>query len=194
MAFNRIHARPLCTDAEYTLFTASLAAELNELTPAQLRSKIQRTRKLRDKYRDLFKRQRLANRVRTGSKKGDRPDTNVRTDDKATLFDEALGRFEAREAKLAVAAEREARRKTDREMRLAQAAARKEAGGKRAAAQAKGKAGISGLKQRSVAGYTSESARAAAGGKMARDNRAGARKGQATAAGRRTQARRDSRR
>jgi hypothetical protein len=103
MAFNRNHARRLCTDAEYALFTASLGDELGELTLAQLRSKIQRTRKLRDKYRDLLKRQRLANRARTGTKKGDRVDSNARTSDKAKLFDEALGRFETRAAKLAAA-------------------------------------------------------------------------------------------
>jgi hypothetical protein len=192
MAFNRIHARPLCTNAEYTLFTASLTGSVTELTPAQLRSKIERTRKLRDKYRDLFKRQRLANRARTGTKKGDRPSTNERTQDKATLFDEALGRFEARAAKLAAAAERDAHRKAVREARLAQATARKKGGAKRAAGP--GKAGAAGRKGSGNAGYTSESARAAAQGKMARDNRAGARKGQATAAGKRSQARRDSRR
>jgi hypothetical protein len=117
MAFNRIQARPLCTNAEYTLFTSSLAGGVTELTPAQLRSKIERTRKLRDKYRDLFKRQRLANRARTGTRMGERPDTNERTRDKATLFDETLGRFEARAAKLAAAAERDARRKAVREAR-----------------------------------------------------------------------------
>jgi hypothetical protein len=194
MAFNRIHARPLCTDAEYTLFTASLAGGLNELTPAQLRSKIQRARKLRDKYRDLTKRQRLANRARTGTKKGDRPETNVRTEDKATLFDEALGRFEARAARLADAAERDSRRKAARDARLAQVAARKAGGVKRDASLGKDKTRAAGRKQTGDPGYTSESARAAAHGKMARDNRAGARKGQATAAGRRSQARRDSRR
>jgi hypothetical protein len=85
MAFNRNHARPLCTDAEYKLFTASLADEIGTLTPVQLRGKIQRARKLRDKYRDLEKRQRLANRARTGTKKGNRPETNARTADKAKL-------------------------------------------------------------------------------------------------------------
>ncbi|WP_018232982.1 hypothetical protein [Thioalkalivibrio thiocyanodenitrificans] len=194
MAFNRIQARPLCTNAEYTLFTSSLAGGVTELTPAQLRSRIERTRKLRDKYRDLFQRQRLANRARTGTRMGERPDTNERTRDKATLFDEALGRFEARAAKLAAAAERDARRKAVREARLAQTAARKKGGAKPAAAPGRGKPGTAGRKRPGAAGYTSESARAAAHGKMARDNRAGARKGQATAAGKRSQARRDSRR
>jgi len=106
MAYNRNHARALCSESEFKLFTASLADEITAHTPAQLRSKIERTRKLRDKYRDLFKRQRLSNRERTGSKKGDRPDSNARTEDKVKLFSEALGRFEARAVKLDGAAKR----------------------------------------------------------------------------------------
>ncbi|MEI2419388.1 hypothetical protein V6O07_03875, partial [Arthrospira platensis SPKY2] len=132
MAFNRNHARPLCSDAEYQLFAASLADEIGTLTPVQLRGKIQRARKLRDKYRDLEKRQRLANRARTGTKKGDRPQTNVRTADKAKLFGEVLERFEAKAAKLAAAAEREAARKAAKAAMAQQVAAKKAAGAKRA--------------------------------------------------------------
>jgi hypothetical protein len=191
MAFNRNHARPLCTDAEYKLFTASLADEIGALTPTQLRGKIQRARKLRDKYRDLLKRQRLANRARTGTKKGDRPQTNVRTADKAKLFDEALGRFEAKAAKLAAAGEREAKRKEAKAALAAQKAEKKKAGARRAANLGKGKSRS--RKAPGTAGYASESARVAARGKLARDVRAGARKGQKSAAGKRSQARRDRR-
>jgi hypothetical protein len=191
MAFNRNQARPICTDAEYKLFTASLADEIGELTPAQLRGKIQRARKLRDKYRDLLKRQRLANRTRTGTKKGDRPQTNVRTADKAKLFDEALGRFEAKAAKLAAAGEREAKRKEAKAALAAQKAEKKKAAVHRAATFGTGK--TRSRKDRGETGYTSESARVAARGKLARDVRAGARKGQKMAAGGRSQARRDRR-
>ena len=191
MAFNRNHARPLCTDAEYALFTASLADQVGELTPAQLRGKIQRARKLRDKYRDLEKRQRLANRARTGTKKGDRKQTNVRTADKAKLFDEALGRFEARAAKLAAAAEREAQQKATRDAMKAQIAEKKKAGQKRAAKLGQTSAG--GAKKKGEAGYMDESARVAARGKLARDLRAGERKGHRSAHLKRAQARRDSR-
>ncbi len=191
MAFNRNHARPLCTDAEYKLFTASLADEIGELTPAQLRSKIQRARKLRDKYRDLLKRQRLANRARTGTKKGNRAQTNVRTADKAKLFDEALGRFEAKAAKLAAAEEREAKRAATKAALAARVAAKKKAGARRAANVGKGK--TRSRKAKGTTGYASESAHGAARGKLARDTRAGARKGQKTAAGKRSQARRDRR-
>lgn len=192
MAYNRKHAQSLCTDSEYQLFTASLRDEVGELTLAQLRSKIQRARNLRDKYRDLLKRQRLANRERTGTKKGERPDSNVRTANKAKLFDEVLGRFEARAGKLAMAADREAKRKAAKMALEAQMALRKKTGAKRAAAL--GKARPEGGKAVGAAGYASESARAAARGKLARDTRAGARKGHNSAAGKRSQARRDRRR
>jgi len=191
MAFNRNHARPLCTDAEYKLFTASLADELGALTLVQLRSKIQRARKLRDKYRDLLKRQRLANRARTGTKKGARPETNVRTADKAKLFDEALARFQARADKLAAAAEREARRKANKTAFKTQITAKKKAGAKRAATLGKAKA--PGQKAAGKTGYASESAHGAALDKLARDTRAGARKGHKSSAGARSQARRDRR-
>jgi hypothetical protein len=191
MAYNRSHARPLCSKDEYQLFTASLADAIDRLTPAQLRSKIQRSRRLRDKYRDLYRRQRLANRSRTGTKKGERPDTNTRTEAKSRLFDEALARFEARAAKLAAAAEREAQRVAAAEALKAQPAERRKAGAKRAAAL--GQRNARGGKATARAGYASESAHAAARSKLGRDTRMGARKGHKSAAGKRSQARRDRR-
>jgi len=193
MAFNRRQARPLCTDTEYALFTASLADAIGDLTPAQLRSKLERARRARDKYRDLVKRQRLANRTRTGTKKGNRPETNARTAEKAQLFAEALARFEARSSKLAATAEREAKRAAAERTLAAQPAKRRKAGAARATALGKTKG-----KGRKAAtgktGYASESARRSALDKLGRDTRGGARKGQKTAAVRRSQARRDARR
>jgi hypothetical protein len=191
MAFNRNHARPLCTAAEFQLFTASLADQIGALTPAQLRSKIQRARNLRDKYRDLLKRQRLANRERTGTKKGQRMETNARTADKAKLFDEVLGRFQTRAAKLAATAEREAKRKAASATRATLLAEKSESGSSAATPPGTGQA--RGAKSPGVAGFVSESARVAARGKLARDIRAGARKGHKSAAGKRSQARRDRR-
>jgi hypothetical protein len=66
-----------------------------------------RTRALRDKYRDLFRRQRLAARARTGSKLGGGPGDNARTRQKAQLFAETLARLEQRLGALQ-AAERKA--------------------------------------------------------------------------------------
>ena len=106
MAYNRSHARVLCTKSEYELFAASLSDNIRKLTPARLRAKIDRTRRLRDKYRDLYKRQRLATRARTGTKKGNMTDSNTRTEEKAKLFAEALDRLTARADQLAAAEKR----------------------------------------------------------------------------------------
>jgi hypothetical protein len=100
MAYNRNQARALSNDSEYELFAASLADSITELTAAQLRSKITRARTLRDKNADLFRRQSLAMREATGTKRGKTGAANERTEQKARLFDEALKRFEARLAKL----------------------------------------------------------------------------------------------
>lgn len=89
MAYNRHNARPLCTVAEFQLFSASLADVVKSLTSAQLKAKVERARGVRDKYRDLYRRQRLEARARTGTKKG----AAERTKKKIQIFDEALKRF-----------------------------------------------------------------------------------------------------
>lgn len=100
MAYNRKQARALSNDSEYELFAASLADSISELTAVQLRGKITRARTLRDKNADLFRRQSLALREETGTKRGRSGAANERTEQKSRLFDEALKRFEARLAKL----------------------------------------------------------------------------------------------
>lgn len=110
MAYNRRQAEGLLDTAELQLFDASLASGLSVLTAAELKAKITRTRRLRDKQRDLVQRQRLASRAATGSKGGRTGVANVRTADKATLLDEVLARFEKRAELLARKTEAEARR------------------------------------------------------------------------------------
>ncbi|HUG75075.1 MAG TPA: hypothetical protein VMM81_05310 [Acidimicrobiia bacterium] len=96
MAYNRNQARPLLTKPEFELFEASLSDRISSFTPAQLRTKADRARRLADKYRDLYRRQGRAARVKTGSGAG----ANERTDRKTAIFEQALGRFEARLARL----------------------------------------------------------------------------------------------
>ena len=96
MAYNRKQARAICNDTEYELFTASLPDSITQLTPVQLRGKIKRTRTLRDKNTDLFRRQSLTMQESTGSKRGRTGSANQRTEQKARLFDETLKRFETR--------------------------------------------------------------------------------------------------
>ncbi len=109
MAYNRNHAKTLCNKTEYQFFESSLRGNIDKLPRKSVQDGIKRARTLRDKYRDLHKRQRLATRDRTGTKKGVKPATNERTEQKAKLFAEVLERFEAqlkalKEAEKAVAA------------------------------------------------------------------------------------------
>lgn len=107
MATTITQARPLLTAAELELFDQSRAEPIKALTLARLRGKVTRTRTLRDKYRDLFRRQTVAVRSAT-STKGRSPvgADNQRTQRRADILQEVLGRFEARVAQLE---EREAR-------------------------------------------------------------------------------------
>lgn len=109
MAYTRTQARNLLTATELTLFDAGRTADVKALTATQLKSKVERTRKLRDKYRDLFKRQRLAARDRTGSKGGRSGVANARSKEKGVLFNELLGRFQARLAVVEAAAKKAAK-------------------------------------------------------------------------------------
>lgn len=96
MTYDRRQARQLSTRSEFELISASYPDSIAKLTKRALGSNIARARRLRDKQRDLLRRQRLASRARTGSKQGGRADSNARTARKAELFDEALSRFTRR--------------------------------------------------------------------------------------------------
>jgi hypothetical protein len=123
MAYNRNQARGICNKTEYALFASSLKGEVEKLPQARVQSGIKRSRTLRDKYRDLHKRQRLATRDRVGTKKGIKPDTNARTEQKAKLFAEVLARFEAHLKNL----------KAEEKAQARSAGAKKKAGKKKAA-------------------------------------------------------------
>ncbi len=100
MAYNRLQAERLLSASELPLFLDSLADRIGAHTAAQLRALVKRARTQRDKARDLWQRQRVATRERTGSKGGASGAANARTDLKARLFDEALQRFDKRLARL----------------------------------------------------------------------------------------------
>jgi hypothetical protein len=108
MAYSITQARTLLTAAELELFDQSRADPIKALTLARLRGKVTRARTLRDKYRDLFRRQTVAVRG-ASSTKGRSPvgADNERTQRKADILQEVLGRFEARVAQLEARAERE---------------------------------------------------------------------------------------
>lgn len=111
MATTLTQARKILTAPELDLFAHSRAEGLKALTPARLRAKLVRARALRDKYQDLYRRQSLAARDRTASKRGASGEANERTQAKATVFSEVIARFEQRIAYCeAVEAREQARR------------------------------------------------------------------------------------
>jgi hypothetical protein len=93
MTITREQAKELCTADEFKLVESSFPPQIGSLTAARLRQKVERSRKLQDKYRDLSRRQ---NRT---TKAGDTDRTrarNERTARKSQLFSEALERFEVK--------------------------------------------------------------------------------------------------
>jgi hypothetical protein len=182
MVFTRRHARPLLTDNEYELFVSSLSDHIGELNEAQLRTAIGRTRRLRDKARDLHQRQARAVRSSAGARGAART-ANQRTAKKEIILTEGLNRFEKRLAGLEAAAERAKRD-------AALGAAREEGdtgpGPNRAARRAK-PTGRPGSEGAFMSGSAQAEARAALRGPQTRINASRA------AAGRRTQAKRDAR-
>jgi hypothetical protein len=87
-------ARRLSTAAEWTLIESSLPGVISTLSPARLKVKIARARKLRDKYSALVQRQHdKAQAIRTGMPN---EALNARTKRKVALFTEVLARYEAR--------------------------------------------------------------------------------------------------
>lgn len=100
MAYNRLQAARLLSASELPLFLDSLPDRIGAHRTARLRTLVKRTRAQRDKARDLWQRQRVATRRRTGSKGGRSGDANARTDRKARVLDEALQRLERQLARL----------------------------------------------------------------------------------------------
>jgi len=127
MAYGLVTARKICNAPELELFTASLASSDVKWTHAKLKAKIERTRRLRDRNRDLVRRTRVANQKSTGSKTGTRVSAVALGEQKAKLFDEALSRFVAKLEKLNAT-----QRKTKLLAMIKDAAARRSAGQSRA--------------------------------------------------------------
>jgi hypothetical protein len=99
MATSITQAKPLLTAAELELFDHSRAEPIKALSAKQLAGKEKRTRSLRDKYRDLYRRQSVAAQGMTKGV-GATGDANARTQRKAEIMQEVLDRFEARSSLL----------------------------------------------------------------------------------------------
>jgi len=124
MPHTRTSAKALLTGAELELYDMGRREAIAQLDRRTLVAKVKRTRNLRDKYRDLFRRQRLEARDRTGSKRGTSGVANVRTRQKAELFGELLARFEAKLTKVDAAAKLAAGREAKARAAAAKAALR----------------------------------------------------------------------
>lgn len=97
MAFSLAQAKSLCTASELTLARASTRNEIGRYSVVQIRQKLERARKLQDKWRDQSRSQRRAAKASARS----RPtDPTARSAEKAELFAEVVARFEAQLATL----------------------------------------------------------------------------------------------
>lgn len=193
MSYDRNTARALSTAAEYRLFAASMGHALAKHTPEQLKGKIDRARSLRDKYRDLHKRQRLAARRQTGAKEGARLESNARTRQKSELFAEVLDRFVKRAGGLAAERRKKARGAAAGKAAVKTARTGRKTAGKSVRGQTVAKKKMD-AKSAGGRGFMSASARTADRRARQSNTRGRAARGHFGAAGRRRQARRDSRR
>ncbi|MDO5611486.1 MAG: hypothetical protein Q4G62_12085 [Pseudomonadota bacterium] len=93
--FTKAQASKLLTVAEMKLFEESRINMLRKFSASQLDRRVERSRALRDKSRDQLQRQRIAQRDKTGSKRGASGEANQqRSKDKAALLADILKRFE----------------------------------------------------------------------------------------------------
>ena len=103
MSFTLRQVQPLLTKPELELFQASRATAIKTLTARQLATRITRARTLRDKYRDLYRRQTVATQAgRDAGGKTTRSHMggeNARTRTKAEMLADILQRFQDRLAK-----------------------------------------------------------------------------------------------
>lgn len=96
MSITKSHILKLCTLAEARLAEESLPSKINKLSVPDLQNNIKRMRRLRDKQRDLYRRQTLKARLQ-GKISGAKPlGLNARTKEKAVFFEKVLAVFEER--------------------------------------------------------------------------------------------------
>jgi hypothetical protein len=97
MAFTVVQAKSLCTNGELSLVRASTRNEIGKFSISRIRQKLDRARKLRDKWRGQAEKQRRDTQI---AQRARQTDANARSAEKAELFGETLGRFEAQLATL----------------------------------------------------------------------------------------------
>jgi hypothetical protein len=167
MTISLNNARRLCTKPEFELVEASKIVNMKQLTPARLQQKVGRARRLRDKYRDLAKRQRLEARGKQAPRKSRPSQGHENTERKAQLFQEVLERFETGLARAAAGGAKAGVAKAGVEKAGVKKAGVKKAGVKKAGVKKAGvkkagveKAGVAkaGVAKAGVAGAAAEKA------------------------------------
>lgn len=128
MPITRAKASQLLNQKEMALYDESRINGLRQLDGRALAARVTRARAARDRARDLVRRQKLASRSSTGSKRGSSGAANQRSKDKADLMADILDRFETRL--------REVERDDATARRSAAKAAKKSTGAGRASTQA----------------------------------------------------------
>jgi hypothetical protein len=103
----RTEARRLASTRELSLISSSLSPALQTLSAARLKSKISRARRLREKYQDLYRRQKLGSKSRMTGTPYER--LNARTLRKKQMFTEALTRLRHQLVKVSSPAKKTAR-------------------------------------------------------------------------------------
>jgi hypothetical protein len=121
MALTSTTARQLCTKTELALFTESLARNVKSLDEKALRSRVARSRRLRDKYRQLAHRQDREAHGKQEARRRQPSKGSAATRKKEQMFAESLARFEKQLAKVE-AAKRKAAKKPARTSRTAKKA------------------------------------------------------------------------
>ncbi|GEM_PF-427398 len=182
MPITRTRASQLLNQREMALYDESRINGLRKLDAKALAIRVTRARTARDRARDLVRRQKLASRLSTGSKRGPSGTDNQRSKDKVELMADILSRFEeqfrevkredARAAKAdgartkasSTAGDKAAPKKSAAKKAAAKkAAARKSAktATKKATKQASGKAAKTSTRQATKKSATGASARSA---------------------------------
>lgn len=103
MQITRAKATALLNKGEMQLYDDSRHNPIRGFTLKQLQGRVTRARAARDRARDLVRRQKLASRERTGSKRGTSGAANQRSKDKLEILADILKRFEARAREVAKA-------------------------------------------------------------------------------------------
>ena len=124
----RLEARRLSSGNEWSLISSSLPPALGKLPIARLKSKIVRAGKLRQKYRDLYRREAILSKSRVT---GPHTRPNVGNRRKEQMFDEAIARLKLQLHKASVPSRRLTQTKTRATSAALSGAARKTTAHKR---------------------------------------------------------------